>query len=339
MNIAHVIGRFQPFHNGHMALLQHALDIADRVIIVLGDTGCAPDTRNPWSTAERESMIRQAFPAAGLKFKFVSVVDSPYNDYEWAEGVRDAVHQSESVERSFLVGFAKDANSFYLGMFPEWDLSAPPELSAQNMPPMINAADVRDALFRGRWHLIEGVVPAGVLQILKDMERDRYAGLRREYAAILRNRDDWDCPATKKYGGPIMTTADVLVECNDHILLVVRGGEIGCGTYALPGGFVNPDERLAAAALRELKEETGLTLPQLLRQSQSSIAFDHPSRSSLGRVVTHVFQYRIGGTKLPAVAGADDAAQAFWMHRSDIAGNRHRFFDDHFHIVDHFLHV
>ena len=55
-----LIGRFQPFHNGHLAVLQHALRLADKVIVLVGSAGQPRTTRNPFNAGERAVMIRAA---------------------------------------------------------------------------------------------------------------------------------------------------------------------------------------------------------------------------------------------------------------------------------------
>jgi cytidyltransferase-like protein len=55
--VAVVIGRFQPFHNGHLELLRKALSTADHVLLVIG-TPSGPRTRqDPWTHTERQAMI------------------------------------------------------------------------------------------------------------------------------------------------------------------------------------------------------------------------------------------------------------------------------------------
>ena len=58
-------------------------------------------------------------------------------------------------------------------------------------------------------------------------------------------------------------TADIMIFSRDErglkVLLVRRGGHPCLGQWALPGGFVEPNETIGHAAARELEEETGLT--------------------------------------------------------------------------------
>ena len=60
------------------------------------------------------------------------------------------------------------------------------------------------------------------------------------------------------YENPIPATCSVLIDDNEQILLVKRNIEPKIGMWCLPGGFMELDESPEEAALRELKEETGL---------------------------------------------------------------------------------
>ena len=61
---------------------------------------------------------------------------------------------------------------------------------------------------------------------------------------------------------PFAVTVDIVlmtvVDRELRVLLIQRGKEPYKDTWALPGGFVHPDEDLADAAARELAEETGI---------------------------------------------------------------------------------
>jgi 8-oxo-dGTP diphosphatase len=76
---------------------------------------------------------------------------------------------------------------------------------------------------------------------------------------------------------------------------------------ALPGGFVESDERVASAAARELREETGIAASELALLG----VYDTPGRDPRGPTVSVVFVMR-SAQELEAT-GADDAADASWF--------------------------
>ncbi|MEK7358233.1 MAG: adenylyltransferase/cytidyltransferase family protein, partial [Bdellovibrionota bacterium] len=53
-----VIGRFQPFHAGHQELIESALTLAEKVVIVVGSAGAARNLRNPFTADERIEMMK-----------------------------------------------------------------------------------------------------------------------------------------------------------------------------------------------------------------------------------------------------------------------------------------
>ncbi len=120
------------------------------------------------------------------------------------------------------------------------------------------------------------------------------------------------------YPQNIKLTVDALVfsQSGEHwqLLLIERGNEPYKGMWAFPGGFVEDDEDLEAAAIRELQEETELLLPGMKQLH----TFGTPGRDPRGRTVSIIY-YAVTDAKSHAVKGADDAAQARWVNVKDIA--------------------
>jgi 8-oxo-dGTP diphosphatase len=109
---------------------------------------------------------------------------------------------------------------------------------------------------------------------------------------------------------PVAVTVDIVLltihEDSLAALLIRRGGEPFKGSYALPGGFIQPTEDLDTAAARELKEETGahgLHLEQLA-------SYGAPGRDPRMRVIS--VAYLAMTPDPPAVQAGSDAASAEW---------------------------
>lgn len=335
MSIAYVIGRFQPFHDGHEKLILRALETAEKVVVIIGDTGCAPTYRDPWTVQERLQMIR-----AGLDGKcdvsricFVSVEDVPYDDFSWKLKVKDAVASmnDDRHQERFLVGHKKDASSFYLDMFPEWQfISVEPHLT-------LDATSIRRAFFSETPFLF--CVPLGAHHFLHQWrvrESRRWESIAVERKAVLDYAEMWRCPATEKYGGPVIAAVDTLLHTKHSLLLIRRAGGVGRGTLALPGGFVDPKERLIDAAVRELREETGIELNRRAIDCPL-VAFDHPDRSMRGRIITNVLCVVAPLEWHGRGEAGDDAASIEWINKRDLRSRKREFFSDHYHIIETLL--
>ncbi|GHD52237.1 NUDIX domain-containing protein [Streptomyces galbus] len=106
----------------------------------------------------------------------------------------------------------------------------------------------------------------------------------------------------------IRYTADVVLIAADHVLLIERGWGPYEGWWALPGGHVDAGETSIAAAARELKEETGISVQ--VADLQQVGAFDAPGRDPRGRYVSVAYIAILPAPVAPTAG--DDAAAARW---------------------------
>ena len=129
--------------------------------------------------------------------------------------------------------------------------------------------------------------------------------------------------ANKPTTASAIVTVDVIVvrslQRGPEILLIQRGNPPFQGLWALPGGKLDDgDATLEGAAVRELREETGLVLPSVLRLKQLGAFGDRGRDPRPGRLVSVVFYAPI--IHLPRwqvmnsqVRAGDDAADARWF--------------------------
>jgi bifunctional NMN adenylyltransferase/nudix hydrolase len=234
-------------------------------------------------------------------------------------------------DRVLLVGHRKDRSSYYLDLFPQWDFQDVPLKNA------VHSTAIRQAYFSGGdgqpW---ASHVPEAVCDFLTEYrETGRYRWLRQEADYIASYRQLWSVAPYP----PTFVTTDAVVVQSGHVLVVRRRVRPGQGLIALPGGYLDQQERVVDGMLRELREETGLKVPRPVLEG--SIAdrhvFDAPGRSQRGRVITHAFLIQLKGGVLPSVRGGDDADKAFWMPLADIYAHEDTFFEDHVQIIQHFI--
>ncbi|MCE2531397.1 MAG: NUDIX hydrolase [Acidimicrobiia bacterium] len=129
---------------------------------------------------------------------------------------------------------------------------------------------------------------------------------------------------------PFAVTVDIVlltwVEHQLSVLLIRRGKPPYEGAWALPGGFVEPDEDLAEAAVRELLEETGIGVePGSLLQVG---AYGHPARDPRMRVVTVAYGL-IVAQLAQSPRGGSDAARAELVSVAEVQRDRVRLAFDH----------
>lgn len=371
-NVAIFCGRFQPYHKGHHQALKKALSNAEQVLVLVGSSKAAPTVKNPFSFIQRKQMIEACLTdLEKIRVKILPLRDHFYSEDLWLSEFQEKVAPYiEPTDSVALVGRYKDASSYYLGMFPQWEFMDVGDTAN------INATDVRDILFdrdekqvipverdhygtkvieqvRVPWEWNEyhawqwratlannawkDLLPEPVQQWLETsyFQKYQYAANVLEYMQLKKYKASW---ASAPYP-PTFVTADTVVLCAGHVLLVRRKFNPGLGQYALPGGFIKQNEKIIDAALRELREETGISTvkAELMNHVDDSKVFDYPGRSLRGRTITHAYCVRLPYKTLPAIKAGSDAENVKWIPIADALAKEAEFFEDHYSILCSFL--
>jgi bifunctional NMN adenylyltransferase/nudix hydrolase len=197
---------------------------------------------------------------------------------------------------------------------------------------------------------IPKTLPKSTMKFLDDFHSTSgWHALRAEYAFVERYKWLW---SVAPYAVTFVTVDAVVVQ-SGHVLVVRRGHQPGKGLWALPGGFLNPGERLMVGAIRELVEETDLRLAQGKNAKEITKAilkgsivehdvFDHPGRSSRGRTITTAYLFRLDDTKpLPPVSAGspeadapDEILECKWIPIDEALERTDMWFEDHHAILE-----
>ena len=289
-----LIGRFQPPHRAHLALMREALAAAPELVIVLGSARSARTVRNPLSDAERTELIRTMLAGEGLdpgRVRFQPVPDVYYNLPLWVDLVRQAVNSP----RAALHGFEKDASSFYLRLFPQWTAHPPGFQSG------LDATDVRGDMYEDRWDQVGQAVTPGVLDRLRAFA---HTPSFRELQA------DREAIRLLAAAGPVRSQAVLLVS-GGQMLLQARPSRPGLGLLSLP------EAPTGKQAIGQVLSDVPADLTPLAGRM-----LDHPHRLPGLNWQTQVTLYRLP-TALPPLAGAE------WVSLDMVHSSPERFFADH----------
>lgn len=331
------IGRFQPFHIGHLFVFKQALKHAEHLLVLVGSSGGARSLRNPFTFAERQAMIQASLPDDIKKrMTLIALQDFTYHDEAWVANVSALVEaqvqkQAANTPRIALVGHDKDESTYYLKLFPAWDYIEVGNLAG------INATAVRKRYFTDDVPTnfdSDNLLPPTIEWLRQFGRSEDFIALAHEYHVIERFKSAW---ANTPYP-VIFTTTDVLIRYHDEILLITRKNYPGKGLLALPGGFLDKEETLFDGCLREMTEETHLDVDKntLIEALVRHKVFDNPKRSSRGRVITYCYYFDLSHLpEKPTARADDDASSLAWYNRADL--DRSLFFEDHFFIIQYLL--
>lgn len=348
------IGRFQPYHNGHHYVVQEALKLANNVLILIGSANKIPDARNPFTFEERRRMIKESLPQdyESVSRVYISPInDYPYDEARWVSQVQSEIEKNSLGKPKIgLIGHAKDNSSYYLKMFPMYE--SVDVKGVDDAGCLLDATYIRKLFFNNppspaKWSIVKSIIPEGTKNLLDTIHNQQFENICNEIDYVEKYAEDWGT-------GPFVTVDAVIVQAG-HVLLIERGDYPGKGQLALPGGFVEPRERLEDAVMRELKEETSIDIPPgvLKNRIVAMQHFSHPWRSNRAHIITFAFLFDLNseidrkaktdGVYHPShnewkealgmtkVKGGDDAAAAMWYPISQI--KQEMLFEDHYDLM------
>lgn len=374
-DVAVYIGRFNPFHLGHAYVLEQALKNYKLVIVLVGSAGQARSPKNPFRFDEREEMI-ESWSKLGREGHRENLMILPIRDHAsnnmWIKSVQSTAKSAMTKfcrEREtlltdvYITGSDRDDSTWYLNAFPQWKQDLVPAMNHRHSHEQdLSASSVREVLYTSDLNeadleSLDMKLPFTTRQFIRrfiDTNRAQLERLRVEYRFIQAGKANWSVapyPVT-------FNTADAVIIQSGHVLVVRRGNQPGLGLLALPGGYVNQHERIKDAAIREVIEETGITLTTgknaeevTKRMLKGSIRdyeiFDEPNRSERGRIITVAYLIRLDDERpLPKVKGQNvpfyeadgkeevETLEAFWMPLDRALENTEQWFEDHIQILE-----
>jgi bifunctional NMN adenylyltransferase/nudix hydrolase len=327
--------RGQPVHKAHIKIIKQGLDISDEIIVMLGSYRAPITVKNPWDFNTRQEFIKSSLVDFAPRIRVNSIRDYLYSDTTWVTSLQNIVAGMVPTNAKVtLVGHFKDDSSYYLNFFPQWALKEMPAVYSDDE--LIDGTEIRKRLYEGKDTWQHMVTEPVLKHLVYFKNTDTFARLVSEYNYIQEYKKSW---AVAPFP-PVFVTTDAVVVQSGHILLIKRKVAPGKGFFALPGGFLNQGETIADCTVRELKEETRISIPTVVLEKcvKDTKCFDHPKRSLRGRSITHASLFVLDpGKPLPVVRGDDDADRAFWMPINDLALHEENFFEDHMSIINYFI--
>lgn len=113
------IGRIQPPHNSHIELLEHALSISEKLLVIIGSSHSSRTVKNPFTFEERKEMLLNSLHQYRDRIVVESQRDYFYDESQWTLEVTEKIRKHFNLTDTLgLVGMYKDHSSYYLNNFP-----------------------------------------------------------------------------------------------------------------------------------------------------------------------------------------------------------------------------
>lgn len=324
--VGFIVMRAQPLHEGHIQIIEQALQTCDRLVILLGSVNRARSFLNPWTFEERRARIVGQLEHVLDSIKVYPLNDYKYSDAQWLGDVNMIITSEVqgTDAKAVIYGHTKPGND-YLKLFKEG--TAYKEV---NSTTNLSATEIREGMYEQDVFL---PLTGGYRNLPEEAFEDRTY-----FLGEAKRFENYPYKETLNFN-----CADAVIECDGYVLLIQRGRAPGKGAWALPGGFKNANETFIQCAIRETDEEVNLRIPRKVLEGSivATRLFDAPDRGQgipRNTLAVHFRVKRDADGRLPRIAPADDAMHAEWVLVND-AMNEISMYDDHQDIISTMLNV
>jgi nicotinamide-nucleotide adenylyltransferase len=159
-----MIGRFQPFHNGHLELAKQILNECDELIIAIGSAQFNFIQKDPFTAGERVTMIHEALKEAGVNLAKCYVVPVPNdeNNARWLAHLRSMVPPFDAIY---------SGNDFVKDLAQSQDKGVEVKSPKFAKKDQYNGSNIRKLIVEGKpWKYL---VPPAVAEVMEQVDGTR----------------------------------------------------------------------------------------------------------------------------------------------------------------------
>jgi len=155
------VGRFQPFHKGHLEVIKKIVDEVDELVIIVGSSQYSHRLDNPFTAGERITMIRKALEEEGIQLSRIWIIPVP-DVHQHALWVSQIVGYSPK----FDVVYANEPLTSRLFMEAGFRVEPMPFIKRR----VYLATEIRKRMLAGEnW---KELVPSSVARFIEDIDGD-----------------------------------------------------------------------------------------------------------------------------------------------------------------------
>ncbi len=153
-----MIGRYQPFHLGHLSLAEHILSECEELVVAIGSPEANFTFNDPFTAGERITMVHESLKKRGLQLSSCYIIPVPNSDnnYTWFESIRSMIPKVKTVY---------SGNQFVQLLLPETVNVKFPSFVKYKI---FNGTRIRNLIVRnGNW---QDLVPTPVALFIKEID-------------------------------------------------------------------------------------------------------------------------------------------------------------------------